>query len=154
MTQPASVGSQLLYTYQAGDHCKKQVVGQSRPAVVVREWGSDLYNVQVFTDGRNDFDDGRLVLHVTSAKLCECIGKGHLCWPGSTHEAAPHPEPLTPEEALPQLSEEAREAVSGMGGVETNAVLSLGSDGLQVESLPEQAPAKRKPGRPKKGASK
>jgi len=99
MTQPATVGSHLLYTYQASDHCRKQAVGQSRPAVVVRSWGT-CYNVQVLTDGVNDFDDKRLVLHLTSVQLSGCIAKGRLHYPGSPVESAPE-EPAV--EASPLL---------------------------------------------------
>lgn len=98
MTQPASVGTQLLYTYQAADHCKKQVVGQSRPATVVRDWGG-CYNVTVLTDGVNDFEDKRPLLHLTSIQLSDCVAKGRLHYAGSPLEAvAPEPEPEPQEE--------------------------------------------------------
>jgi hypothetical protein len=145
MTQPATVGSELLYTYQASDHCKKQAVGQSRPALVVRDWGG-CYNVQVFTDGVNDFDDKRMTLHVTSVQLSGCVAKGRLHWPGSPVEVeAPQADP---EPAEPAPAAEA-----------PNAVLSLGEDGLKLEThepepiqttIAPPAVAKRKPGRPKK----
>lgn len=32
--------------------------GQRRPAVVVRDWGNNMVNLQVFTDGLNDFATG------------------------------------------------------------------------------------------------
>jgi hypothetical protein len=140
MTQPANVGSQLLYTYQASDHCKKQAIGQSRPATVVRCWGSDLYNVQVLTDGRNDFEDGRLVLHLTSVKLCECIGKGHLCWPGSSVDEAPHVEPAPEETSAPE------------GASESSSESIPPAEPEVAPAAPEhiQTPTKNKGGRPKK----
>lgn len=113
MTQPATVGSQLLYTYAAADHCKETAVGQSRPATVVRDWGG-CYNVQVLTDGKNDFADGRAVLHKTSIQLSECIGKGRLHWPGSGVDA-PEQAPCEPEgEASPEpaLADSAPDAVA------------------------------------------
>jgi len=140
MTQPAQVGSQLLYTYQASDHCKKQAVGQSRPAVVVRSWGS-CYNVQVLTDGVNDFDDKRLVLHLTSIQLSDCVAKGRLHYPGSPVESAPEapavePEPSAPEGAQSDIAPAVPEAPK--------------PSPIQTTIAPPGVLKKNKGGRPKK----
>ena len=108
MTQPATVGSQLLYTYEAIDGVKKTALGQSRPATVVRDWGG-CYNVQVLTDGVNDFDDKRATFHKTSVQLCACIAKGRLHWAGSPVESEPEapaadPEPEAPVEPTADLA--------------------------------------------------
>lgn len=84
MTQPAIVGSELLYTYEAIDGCKPGAVGQVR-----------------LTDGKNDFDDGRMVLHKTSVPLGDCANqKGRLHWAGSSVDA---PEPQAEPESEPAV---------------------------------------------------
>lgn len=141
MTQPAQVGSDLLYTYQASDHCKPQAVGQSRPAKVVRSWGT-CYNVQVLTDGVNDFDDKRLVLHLTSIQISDCVAKGRLHWAGSPVESAPA------ETSAPEGAQSAPIADTGSENQPP------GEDAPAVPEAPKpspsDAPAKKKPGRPKK----
>lgn len=158
MTQPASVGSQLLYTYQASDHCKKQAVGQSRPAVVVRSWGT-CYNVQVLTDGVNDFDDKRALLHLASVQLSDCIAKGRLHWPGSPVEVESAPEPSpTIEDVLEVVASPL--LVDGVpytvGDLPPGAVFTVNKAAEPVEQIqttiapPSAAPKKNKGGRPKK----
>lgn len=135
MTQPATLGDRLLYTYQAIDHCKPNAVGQSRPATVVRDWGS-CYNVQVFTDGSNDFDDGRTVLHLTSIQLSDCVAKGRLHWPGSSVDA---PEPALTEAAADPLASSGTAVAPPSESVEQ----------VQTTVAPPET-MKRKGGRPKK----
>jgi hypothetical protein len=144
MTQPASVGSHLLYTYQGSDHCSKTAVGQSRPAVVVRDWGS-CYNVTIFPDC-NDFADGRATVTRTSIQLSDCIAKGRLHWPGSPVEVESAPEPApTVEDVLEVVAPSEPSAPEGAQ-----------SEPLAVPEAPKPVqttiapPKKNKGGRPKK----
>lgn len=79
---PGVGGLLHFYRYKAKDGCKASAVGELRPCVVVRRWlgeygDADGYNVQVFTDGANDFEDGRATLWVTSVRVgCE---PGEIC---------------------------------------------------------------------------
>jgi hypothetical protein len=156
MTQPASVGSHLLYTYQASDHCRKQAVGQQRPALVVRSWGA-CYNVQVFTDGVNDFDDKRMVLHLTSIQLSDCIAKGRLHYPGSPVEAAPEAPAAEPETSAPEgaQSEAATEEAPGTPAADTpTPAIPEAPKPIQTTIAPPSVLKKNKGGRPKKAAAK
>jgi len=87
ITQPAPrlprdlVGAEVFYVLpnESGS------TGQRRPAVVVRDWGNDLVNLQVFTDNLNDFatpdpgSDG--ILWVTSVHYAP----GYTKTPGTWH---------------------------------------------------------------------
>ena len=46
------VGDRVLYCLSSGYH-----VGEERPADVVRVWGAVCVNLQVITDGPNDFKE-------------------------------------------------------------------------------------------------
>lgn len=76
-----TVGRIMLYTYAEHDGVKAHVVGETRPCIVVRSFGGPSVNVQVFTDGSNDFEDGRRLHWATSV---------------STVPAKPSPEPQQP----------------------------------------------------------
>lgn len=49
----AAVGDQVLYVLPGG-----RSQGESRPAFVVRSWNGEMLNLQVLTDGTNDFLPG------------------------------------------------------------------------------------------------
>lgn len=53
--QPARdlTGAEVFFVLSSGFS-----IGQRRPAVVVRDWGNYLVNLQVFVDGLNDFAPG------------------------------------------------------------------------------------------------
>ena len=53
--QPARdfIGAEVFFVLSSGFS-----TGQRRPAVVVRDWGNNLVNLQVFVDGFNDFASG------------------------------------------------------------------------------------------------
>lgn len=85
--QTATVGRIVHYTLPAG-----RSAGQIRPGVIVRVWGPECVNLQVFTDGDNDQLDIRGVpvpapesassptLWVTSAKLGPVEQQGAWHW--------------------------------------------------------------------------
>jgi len=147
MTQPAQVGSHLLYTYQGSDHCDKTVVGKSRPAIVVRDWGS-CYNVTIFPDC-NDFADGRATLTRTSIQLSDCIAKGRLHWPGSPVEAAPEASAAEPETSAPEGAQ-SEAATEEAATEEAPGTPAADTPTPAVPEAPKTQPKKNKGGRPKK----
>lgn len=155
MTQPATVGSQLLYTYMASDHCASAEVGKVRPAMVVRDWGS-CYNILVFC-GPGDFKDGRLVASFTSIQLGECPAKGRLHWAGSPleHVECEH-EPVTETEPAPPPAEEPHVVTSPFPQVAQASAPKSASESSSAGELnpvaePQAAPKapKKKPGKRK-----
>jgi len=85
-----TIGRILHYRYRAEDGCEESVVGEYRPAQVVRVWkdefgaGIDGYNLLVAVDGKNDFPHGlphggHTQLWVTSVRMGD--GNGECCWP-------------------------------------------------------------------------
>jgi hypothetical protein len=83
----ATVGRIVHYTYAVHDLDAEHqhLVGESRPAIVVRVWPNEFgqkdgYNLQVFTDGAND---GKPIgLHwATSRELVEEPAPGKCHWP-------------------------------------------------------------------------
>jgi hypothetical protein len=77
MSQKPSLGRIVHYVLPEGPHA-----GDHRPAIVVRVWGDTCVNLQVFTDGDNDFNDSdptQNVLWVTSATL-DPEGKAPRSW--------------------------------------------------------------------------
>lgn len=46
-------GDKVLYVLPKHNYCRSH--GQSRPALVVKVWSPGVINLQVFTDGENDF---------------------------------------------------------------------------------------------------
>jgi hypothetical protein len=93
--------------------------------------------VMVFTDGVNDFDDKRAILHVTSVQLSECVAKGRLHWAGSGVDAL---EPPAEETSAPE----------GATGETGDGAVSQPPPVAELPA-PSAAPkAKNKGGRPKK----
>ena len=74
------VGAEIFYVLSSGDSA-----GQRRPGVIVKDWGNSRVNLQVFTDGLNDFavpdpgSDG--LLWATSVQYAP----GHTRTPGTWH---------------------------------------------------------------------
>ena len=69
-----TIGRIVLATFK-NDH--DELV--TRPASVVRVWSDDLLNIMVFTDGSNDFKDGRHTHWLTSVHL-EQTGEVSHTW--------------------------------------------------------------------------
>lgn len=84
----ATVGRILLYTFTGDEHehmCGRAICSE-RPAMVVNEnGGGGTYNVQVFTDCRNDVEGGGPgadgTLWLTSLQIAEEATPGYLHWP-------------------------------------------------------------------------
>jgi|GEM_PF-3261123 hypothetical protein len=100
MADKATVGRILHYTIKSGDLAGDRMVGEARPAIVVKVWPNeypaenkttdgnghalvgDGYNVQVLLDGTNDTAAiGQACLWRTSLAICDEPTPGHLSWP-------------------------------------------------------------------------
>jgi hypothetical protein len=57
-----TIGRVVHYVLPSGHH-----PGDHRPAIITRVWSETCVNLQVFTDGDNDYDHGPNVLRITSA---------------------------------------------------------------------------------------
>lgn len=78
------LGRILHYRYSELDGCRDDKVGEYRPCIVVQRWSDTCANVQVFTDGANDFpagcpDGGNTAIWKTSVTVGD--GNGQMCWP-------------------------------------------------------------------------
>lgn len=78
--QVPSIGRVVHYVLEAGPH-----QGEHRPALVVRVWSDEMVNLQVFTDGSNDYYPNQgpepLTLWRTSKHLDPDCAPGTWHWP-------------------------------------------------------------------------
>jgi hypothetical protein len=78
-----SIGRIVHYVMGADDKARHRCA--HRPAIVTRVWSDTCVNLQVFTDGINDCDEGSPgangVLWKTSASLDESMAEGSWHWP-------------------------------------------------------------------------
>jgi hypothetical protein len=72
--------------YVLPESVSRRSAGQVRPAIIVRVWESDHPSVQlqVFTDGSNDLDEGTIQGHSAGREVAERIHRGIL-WATSVH---------------------------------------------------------------------
>lgn len=104
--RPATVGRILLYTFTGEEHehmCGGAICSE-RPAMVVSEnGGGGTYNVQVFTDCRNDVYGGGPgadgTLWLKSLRIAAEATPGYLHWPEVVSAKAA--TPATPAPAVP-----------------------------------------------------
>jgi len=81
--QAPSVGRIVHYVLPDWDdsisHWSK---GDHRPAIIVRVWGAEMVQLQVFTDGSNDLQSGANVMWCTSVHQDETTkASGTWHWP-------------------------------------------------------------------------
>jgi hypothetical protein len=76
--QKPSIGRIVHYVLPDGRH-----PGEVRAAIITRVWGDTCVNLQVFIDGKNDYDDPQNIDHTwkTSAILGSETQSGHWFWP-------------------------------------------------------------------------
>ena len=77
-----SIGRIVHYIYRAADGVRIDKVGEERPAIITRVNDSICVDLQVFTDGLNDFVDGNTQVHKYSVLLSEEKDQGTWHWPG------------------------------------------------------------------------
>lgn len=77
-----TIGRILHYVLAPGD-CRAANEGQVRPCIVVRVWAGEpnCYNVQVFTDGDNDWEGRGGTLWKASVRYSEDGEPGTIHWP-------------------------------------------------------------------------
>lgn len=74
------IGAEVFFVLPAGFS-----IGQRRPAVIVRDWGNNLVNLQVFVDGLNDFAPGDLGSDAPLWATSVHYAPGHSRTPGTWH---------------------------------------------------------------------
>lgn len=74
-----TVGRIVHYVLPSDEHCRN--IGQHRPAVIVKVWSAGSVNLQVFTDGTNDYPFDHGMMWRTSVPHSEQAELGSWHWP-------------------------------------------------------------------------